>query len=235
MEQQTKSLYKQIVDKIVPTMPDFFSMLNEQCKLVVASTEELVKFLKTGDEEVGNRVRQLEHQGDELKNRNIEVLHRSFSTPIDREDLYRAIVSLDEVMNYAKTTVREIQVLKIEPDDNMARMGELILNGTQALERGFKYLGDNNTDDAGTEAFSARKAERRTEKAYRTALLAMFEEQRMQIKTLYKHSNAEGFEKGFDIVVETFKRREIYRHLSNTADRLSHAGEILYDIIIKTS
>ncbi len=33
--------------------------------------------------------------------------------------------------------------------------------------------------------------------------------------------------------MEAFKRREVYRHMSNAADRLAHAGATLYDIVVK--
>ena len=33
--------------------------------------------------------------------------------------------------------------------------------------------------------------------------------------------------------MEVFKRREIYRHLSNAGDRVAHAGECLHDIVVK--
>ena len=34
-------------------------------------------------------------------------------------------------------------------------------------------------------------------------------------------------------VIEIFKRREVYRHLSNAADRVAEAGETLHDIVVK--
>ena len=37
----------------------------------------------------------------------------------------------------------------------------------------------------------------------------------------------------FEYVMEAFKRREVYRHMSNAADRLAHAGATLYDIVVK--
>lgn len=234
MKHRKDSLLKRLAGMIVPQMPDFFSMLNEQCQLAVESATALVLFLETGDEEAGKRVRELEHQGDELKYHNIEVLHRSFSTPIDREDLYRAMVSVDEVMNYAKTTVREVQLLGIATDDYMVQMGKLQLDGMLALQNGFRLLIEDSVV-AGKESLAARKAERRTEKIYRNALVGMFEEQRVKIEALHDINEDKRFNKGFDIVVDTLKRREIYRHLSNAADHLASASEILRDIIIKTS
>ncbi len=34
-------------------------------------------------------------------------------------------------------------------------------------------------------------------------------------------------------VMEVFKKREVYRHMSNAADRLARAGEVLRDIVVK--
>ena len=34
-------------------------------------------------------------------------------------------------------------------------------------------------------------------------------------------------------VIEIFKKREVYRHLANMADRLAHAGDTLHDIVVK--
>ena len=38
-----------------------------------------------------------------------------------------------------------------------------------------------------------------------------------------------------NLVIEIFKRREVYRHLSNAADRLARAGEVLHDIVVNIS
>ena len=48
---------------------------------------------------------------DELKRRNMVVLNQAFATPMDREEIYRAIEGIDHVINYAKTTVREMELL----------------------------------------------------------------------------------------------------------------------------
>jgi uncharacterized protein Yka (UPF0111/DUF47 family) len=165
---------------------------------------------------------------------------------MDREDLYRAIVMVDHVINYAKTTVREMEVLEVQPDNYTLEMAQLLQQGTLALQRGFRKL---STDPASAEedADAARKAERSTEKIYRRALADLLDPGHY-IKTSDKHDAAvasltglleplgqhsEAVAVAFAYVVDTFKRREVYRHLSNAADRLAHAGEVLHDIIVK--
>ena len=50
---------------------------------------------------------------------------------------------------------------------------------------------------------------------------------------LSKGSKAPAVRDCLDFVVSRIKRREVYRHLSNAADRLAHAGEALRDISVK--
>ena len=47
----------------------------------------------------------------------------------------------------------------------------------------------------------------------------------------YRRGIAELFQG--DDYINMFKRREIYRHLSNAADRVAAAGNTLHDIVVK--
>ena len=82
-------------------------------------------------------------------------------------------------------------------------------------------------------AAAARKAERSTEKVYRAALKQLFDAEE-HISALGKKNRADDAEANAMIyVIEMFKRRELYRHLSNAADRLEHAGGVLHDIVVQ--
>ena len=247
MSSESSSLFSRLVDRVFPRMPDFYGLINDQCSLAVEVMSEFVAFMSSGDWDKAQRVCELEHRGDELKARNIDVLNKAFSTPMDREDLYRAIVTVDHVINYTKTTVREMELLAVQPDSYTLEMAELLQQGTLALQQGFRKL---STDPASAEedANAARKAERNTEKIYRKALAELLEPDHYikshddrhnasitsiggLLEPLGQHSEPVAI--AFAFVVDTFKRREVYRHLSNAADRLAHAGEVLHDIVVK--
>ena len=246
MSGESNSVVSRLVDRVFPRMPKLYGLVNEQCDLAVEAMSEFVEFMSSGNWDNAERVRALEKQGDELKARNIDVLNKAFSTPMDREDLYRAIITVDHVINYAKTTVREMELLEVQPDNYTLEMAQLLHQGALALQRGFRKL---STDPASAEedADAARKAERSTEKIYRRALAELLNPDHY-IKTCDKQSTAVALLTGlleplgqqsepvacvFAYVVDTFKRREVYRHLSNAADRLAHAGEVLHDIVVK--
>lgn len=208
---EPRSIFRRLFDRVFPKMPDFFVLLTEQCRQVTHSTGLLVEFMETGDPATGQLIRQDEHEADRVKVRNLHTLNEAFSTPIDREDLYRAIIDLDEVVNYCKTTVSEMEVLQLSPDKHCLEMAMHIKLGTDALAQGFSRLA-KEPGAAAADADAARKAERRVEKAYRRAIAELF------IGDDYIHM---------------FKRREIYRHLSNAADRMANCANTLHDIVVK--
>lgn len=210
-EERPSSIFRRLLDRIFPTMPDFFALLVEQCEHVAHTTALLVQFMETGDPAVGQSIRQDEHAADRVKVRNLHTLNESFSTPIDREDIYRAIVNLDEIVNYCKTTVSEMEALILPPDKHCLEMALHIKQGAEALTRGYARLA-HLPAAAAEDADAARKAERRVEKTYRRAIAELFVG---------------------DDYIHMFKRREIYRHLSNAADRIANCANTLHDIVVK--
>lgn len=210
-EQAQPPLLRRIIERIFPKTPNFFALLTEQCEHVAQTTGRLVEFMESGDAAVGQCIRQDEHEADRVKVRNLHALNEAFSTPIDREDLYRAIVDLDEIVNYCKTTVSEMEVLGLGPDKHCLDMAMHIKLGTDALTHGYASLA-KETAAAAIDADTARKAERRVEKAYRHAIAELFVG---------------------DDYIHMFKRREIYRHLSNAADRMANCANTLHDIVVK--
>ena len=211
MQNDSPSIFRRLYDRVFPRMPDFFTLLSEQCLQVAHTTGLLVEFMETAAPEIGQQIRQNEHEADRIKVRNLHTLNEAFSTPMDREDIYRAIVDLDDVVNYCKTTVSEMDVLGVPPDKHTLEMAMHLKMGMDALVIGYGKLG-RLPYSAAEDADTARKAERKVEKAYRRALADLFQ--------------------GEDYI-NMFKRREIYRHLSNAADRMANCANTLHDIVVK--
>ncbi|WP_238701286.1 DUF47 domain-containing protein [Mariprofundus erugo] len=230
---EMKSWLKRLLEKVIPPMPDFYALINEQCDLCVQTMVAFVAYMEESTVENAALVRELEKRGDELKMRNNRVLDKAFTTPIDREDIYDAIIRIDEIMNYAKTTVRELEVLELKPDRHMHEMAVELRDGARALQRGFALLSGNSAE-AEAEALIARKAERRVERVYRRAIAELFHPDALLQKV--PAGNSEGARHRLVVgVIDILKHREIYRHMSNGADRLASASDKLNDIIVKIS
>jgi hypothetical protein len=210
-DEQGTSLLARVFERFFPRTPNFFQLLAEQSRQVEHTVGLLVLFMEHGDAAIGERIREDEHAADKVKVKNIHTLNEAFSTPIDREDIYRAITTLDEVINYCKDTVSEMDALGLRPDAVTLEMARLLHEGVVALMKGFETLG-HHPAKAAEDANAARKAERKVEKLYRRALAQLFQ--------------------GADYI-HMFKRREIYRHLTNGAERMAACANTLHDIVVK--
>jgi len=230
MNDAKKSLMKRLIDRVFPSMPDFYGLINEQCDIAVESMEVFCLYLESGDKKLARKVRELEHAADSLKNRNIQILNASFSTPMDREDLYDAIAGIDHIINFAKTTVFELRIFKTDTDECMQKLSRQLLAGVEALRSGFALL---DTDPSAAEPFAmqAHKAERRMKKIYRRGLVELLDKERFRKRHLKKSNHQEDL--ALDFVLYVMKKREIYRHLSHAADRLSRVSELQRDIVVK--
>lgn len=207
------SRLQRLLARFFPRTPNFHQLLAEQADQVCHTVALLVRFMETAEAHIAKEIKRDEHAADSIKIRNIHTLNEAFSTPFDREDIYRAIMDLDDVVNYCKTTVNEMDILGVGPDVHTLDMAKRLQEGVQALAEGFARLAAE-AQSAAELADTARKAERRVEKIYRRALGELFQ--------------------GEDYL-NMFKRREIYRHLSNAADRMAHCANTLHDIVVKTA
>ncbi len=211
--QASKTLLAIILDRVFPKVPDFFQMLTEQALKVTHTVDLLVEYMERGDPMIADELKQNVHEADLIKVRNLHELNDAFSTPIDREDIYRAIMALDDIVMYCKTTVHEMDVLSVKPDTFMRDISHCIKEGVDALSKGYAKLGTTPAS-AAQDANEARQAERHAEKLYRAALPILFE--------------------GTDYI-NMFKRREIYRHLTNAAQHMALCANRLHDIVVKIS
>ena len=213
MLKAAKTLLITLRDRIFPKAPDFFGMISEQTIKVTHTVDLLVEYMEHGDPTFAEALKQDVHEADLIKMRNLHELNDAFSTPIDREDIYRAIMALDDIVMYCKTTVHEMDMLGVTPDDFMRDISHSIKEGVDALASGYAKLGTSPAA-AAMDANAARHADRHAEKLYRAALPNLFE--------------------GTDYI-NMFKRREIYRHLTNAAHHMALCANRLHDIVVKIS
>jgi hypothetical protein len=213
---------------MAPRVPDFHGLLAGQCAVVVEALDELVVFTRGGRPDHGERVRALEKEGDRRLALTLDTLARAFATPIDRGAIYLAATAIDDVLNYAKTTVREIEILDVPPDHWMADMAEELRSGGRALRDGFSRLRDD-PQAAHERALAVHKSERNVEKIYRAAVADAFAPASFEEAI---GPDGRGGGAAFERLLLSLRRREVYRHLSNAADHLDAAGRALLDIVL---
>jgi predicted phosphate transport protein (TIGR00153 family) len=196
--------------------PDrFLALLIEQAQFTVQGLQALEAYMRHPSHDTAGMVARLEKEADEIRRILIDELNRTFVTPLDREDIYALSRNIDDVLDYANTTVDEMQLLQIESDDFLRRIASLLSQAVQEILLGVTRLADH-PNVANDHAVRAKALENRVEQVYREAIAALFAQP-----------------KDIEHVVGMLKLREVYRHLSNAADRGDEAANVLSDIVVK--
>jgi len=196
--------------------PDIFlKMICDQAAHTQRGLEALQEYMKEPSDDLAASVRATEKEADEVRRILIDELNRSFITPIDREDLFALSRAIDDVLDYANSTVEEMTLLRVEPNPYLSRMVSLLRDAAEEINRGVQRLADRPSV-ANDHAVRAKALENRVEGVYREAVAALFNGPR-----------------DLEHVVEMLKLREIYRHLSNCADRGDEAANLIGDVVVK--
>ena len=193
---------------------DFFEQ--SASNLVVAA--ELLADLFNNYEDVEakvSRMEDLEHQGDSITHQIMQHLHRTFVTPIDREDIARLANSLDDVMDFIEGAARTAFLYHIaQPTERARKLASIIVTVTKELNEVIPLL--------------------RNHKHFKQIL-----EKCVEINTLENEADdvhhaalAELFDNTMDIY-EIIKWREIYELLESATDRAEDVANVLEGIVLK--
>jgi len=158
-----------------------------------------------------------EKEADEVRRILIDELNKTFITPFDREDIFSLSRTIDDVLDYAYSTESEMEILKVKPTPYMQRMASLLRDAAYELSMAVNNL-EEHPGVSNDHAQRAKALENRVEGVYREALADLF-------------SGAEDIKH----VVKMLKLREVYRHLSNAADRGDEAANVIADIVVKST
>ena len=190
---------------------DFCGMLHSQSEKVVEGLDALHSWAEKADERERERVKEIEPEADELRRILIEELNQTFVTPFDREDIFSLSRAIDDVMDYADRTVDEMEIYEVKPNNHIIEMIGILRKAAHELSDAIRLI-QKYPSIALEHATKAKACENEMENAYHRALAELF--------------------KGTDTVY-MLKMREIYRHLSNAADRGDEAANLIGDIVVK--
>jgi len=202
-------------DFFKPRQDSFVRLLIEQAEWTVKGLDALVAYMGDGNLASANEVRRCEKEADEVRRILINELNRTFVTPMDREDIFSLSRAIDDILDYGYSTVDEMAVLHVTPNSYLQRMVSLLRDAAEEVHLAMLRLKDH-PGVATDHAQRAKALENRVESVYREAIGALF-----------------GGPADPEHIVEMLKLREIYRHLSNAADRGDEAANIINDIVVK--
>jgi len=191
----------------------FFDLMFRQSEKTLEGLQALANYMEDRSPENAKQVKKCEVEADDLRLMLIQELDKTFVTPLDREDIFNLSLAIDDVMDYANSTVYEMEIYGVVADGHVKEMVNILISAGREINQAINLL-ENQPKVAAVHALKAKAYENTMEGAYRLALSHLF--------------------RGDDPVF-MLKMREIYRHLSNAADRGDEAANIISSIVMKHS
>ena len=193
----------------------FLKLMHDQAALTYAGLEALKAYMDDEDAGAAAELVKKEKEADEVRRILIFELNKTFITPFDREDIFALSRAIDDVLDYAYSTLNEMEILKVHPTPYMQRIAALLRDAAQELLQAVIRLEDH-PGVANEHVQRAKALENRIEEVYREAIADLFH-------------GAEDTKH----IMKMLKSREVYRHLSNAADRGDEAANVIADIVVK--
>src|SRR3972149_1287742 len=107
---------------IIPQDKHFFNMLENESQNVLDGSNAFLDMLKNYEniKEKQQKIKDIEHQGDDFVHEIFEELNKTFITPIDHEDISALASAFDDVLDYIDGTATRLVLYEIERPENVA-------------------------------------------------------------------------------------------------------------------
>ena len=106
MSDEKIGFWQTLSRRFIPRVPDFSTLLTAQGSQVEKTIDDLVEYVQNPSTTLRDRLLRDEEEACRFRDENMRRLNNSFSTPFDREDIYRAIEGLDWIVVHTIRTAR---------------------------------------------------------------------------------------------------------------------------------
>ncbi len=157
-------------------------------------------------------LKEIEHKCDFLTHAVYQRLHRTFVTPIDREDIHSLARSLDDVMDSIDATAGYIRTYRIEKVRGGVReLARIITSSTSEIRHAMEHL--EGRKGVSEHVVEINRLENEADRLHQHAILELFEDEKDPIALI--------------------KWKEILDYLEDTTDRCEDVADLLEGVVLK--
>jgi hypothetical protein len=201
----------------LPREQKFFDLFEEGAQNIVKAAQALKEMVDSWqfiDSHVAE-ITEMEHGGDTITHQVISLLHRTFVTPFDREDIALLAHTMDDIMDFIHSAADSMFIYKITgPTQRAKELADVILQAATEVEKAVAGL--------------------RHKTEFKQMLERCVEINRLEnvADRIYRAAIGELFENTTDIA-QIIKWREIYEHMETATDRCEDIADVLEGVALK--
>lgn len=204
-------------NRLLPKETSFFDFFEQHAAMVVRGAKDLLS-MASGSISVpdaAKRIKAIEHSADDLTHQCVAALHKTFITPIERNDIHRLIVGLDDVIDLIDGAARRLANYELDgATDSVKKGAETLVQSTEAMERAVKGLRDMKHAKAILEeCVKINQFENQGDTIHAAAMARLFSQERDSIVLI--------------------KWRDVYDSVENALDACEDVANIIEGIVLE--
>ena len=203
--------------RLLPRETSFFDFFEEHAALTIEGTKEFLSMVTTGANIAAKcrRISDIEHETDTITHRCVEALHKTFITPIDRDQIHTLITRMDDVMDYVEAAAERIELYEITTMTNDVRdLADVLHRSAQQVEGAVRGLRDLKDTHATLKlCIDINRLENEADAILRRSVARLFKDEKDPIMVI--------------------KWKEVYENLENASDRCEDVANIIEGVILE--
>lgn len=204
--------------RLIPRQTIFFDMFGEVANNVILGARVLCDFLQHYDyaqlPALVEKIKSIEHAGDDLTHRILIKLNQTFITPFDREDIHLLTSSLDDVLDFIYAASDRLLTYKItQPSPSAAVLAGIILKQAEELGKAVSLL--NKDGKLLAHCVEVNRLENEADRIAREAIGRLFDG-------------------GYDPIT-LIKLKELIEVLEEATDRAEDVADVLETVVLKST
>ena len=211
--------------KLLPKDGNFFEMFNEHGKLIAEGARafmSMVQYYSTPDlrEKYAAEVDNAERAADKVTAEVNRLLHRSFITPIDREQIHSLINAMDDILDLLQDSSEVMALYHVEHvTEDVIRLGDISLKCCERVQHAVSLLPKLSEAAVAEAALKTceeiDRLESDADRVMRSAMSKLFRDE-MDVR-------------------ELIKLKAIYEHMESISDRCEDVANLIEGIVLENS
>jgi hypothetical protein len=205
--------------RLLPHDASFFEHFEHQGKKTVEGCQAFLEMVEnpTDLESRAERVKQIEHECDEITHAVVEGLHKTFITPIDRNDIYTLITRMDDIMDLVEAAADRLALYDIPRMTKEAvDLARCLVSSAEHVLGAVSSIRDLKRPNGILQhCIEINRLENVADGILRSALARLFREEKDPIAVI--------------------KWKEIYETLESATDRCEDVANIIEGVVLENS
>lgn len=203
--------------RLLPREGGFFELFRKSGDLAVRGAKEFRIMLDDMPNAAlhSRSIKSIEHDADEVTHRTVALLHKTFITPLDREDIHNLISRLDDIVDYIEAASQRVFLYGItESTPESKALADICIKAAERVSRAVNQLENlSHSEEILKECVEINRLENEADHILREAMAKLFKEEQ-DIKQLIKW-------------------KEIYELLEEVTDRCEDVANSIESIVLE--